>query len=107
MGFVKGVIGMDIPTISIALRSTAVDLLAALQIIVVPTVVTNAWQALIGDGMARLARPMRLAPDRHMRGRCSPRKPKCRRRPHSDAPYFVDVHPRQVIVQHWPTSPLN
>jgi len=50
------VIGMGMPTISIALLSTAMGLPAALQIIVVPTIVTNVWQALIGDGFARLVR---------------------------------------------------
>lgn len=55
-GFVKGVIGMGMPTISIALLSTGMGLPAALQIIVVPTIVTNIWQALIGDGFVRLVR---------------------------------------------------
>jgi uncharacterized membrane protein YfcA len=32
---------------------------AALQIMVVPTVVTNVWQALVGDGLRRLARRFR------------------------------------------------
>ena len=55
-GFVKGVIGMGMPTISIALLSTGMGLPAALQIIVIPTVVTNIWQGLIGDGFTRLVR---------------------------------------------------
>ncbi len=55
-GFVKGVIGMGMPTISIALLSTGMGLPAALQIIVVPTLVTNIWQALIGDGLVPLVR---------------------------------------------------
>lgn len=55
-GFVKGVIGMGMPTISIALLSLGMGLPAALQIIVVPTIVTNVWQALIGDGLRRLVR---------------------------------------------------
>jgi len=55
-GFVKGVIGMGMPTISIALLSTTMGLPAALQIIVVPTLVTNVWQAFVGDGLVRLTR---------------------------------------------------
>jgi uncharacterized membrane protein YfcA len=51
---VKGVIGLGMPTISIALLSLGMGLPAALQIIVVPTLVTNIWQALAGDGLARL-----------------------------------------------------
>ena len=53
-GFVKGVIGLGMPTISIALLSLGMGLPAALQIIVVPTLVTNVWQALAGDDLARL-----------------------------------------------------
>lgn len=55
-GFVKGVIGLGMPTIAIALLSLGMGLPAALQIIVVPTLVTNIWQALAGDGLIRLAR---------------------------------------------------
>jgi uncharacterized protein len=53
-GFVKGVIGLGMPTISIALLSLGMGLPAAVQIIVVPTLVTNVWQALAGDGLRRL-----------------------------------------------------
>lgn len=47
---------MGMPTISIALLSTAMGLPAALQVIVVPTLVTNIWQALLGDALVRLVR---------------------------------------------------
>jgi len=53
---VKGVIGLGMPTISIALLSLGMGLPAALQIIVVPTLVTNVWQALAGDGLGRLCK---------------------------------------------------
>jgi uncharacterized protein len=59
-GFVKGVIGMGMPTVSLALLSLGMGLPAAVQIMVVPTVVTNVWQALIGDGFMRLLRRFRL-----------------------------------------------
>jgi hypothetical protein len=55
-GFVKGVIGMGMPTVSLAVMSIAMGLPTAIQIVVVPTVVTNVWQALIGDGLCRLVR---------------------------------------------------
>ena len=58
-GFVKGVIGMGMPTVSLAVLSIAMGLPAAVQIMVVPTVVTNVWQALIGDGFRRLTRRFR------------------------------------------------
>jgi len=58
-GFVKGVIGMGMPTVSLAVLSIGMGLPAAVQIMVVPTVVTNVWQALIGDGFWRLVRRFR------------------------------------------------
>jgi uncharacterized protein len=56
---VKGVIGMGMPTVSLALLSLWMPLPAAVQIMVIPTVVTNVWQALVGDGFARLLRRFR------------------------------------------------
>jgi uncharacterized membrane protein YfcA len=53
------VIGMGMPTVSLALLSLGMGLPAAVQIMVVPTVVTNIWQALIGDGLGRLVRRFR------------------------------------------------
>ncbi len=53
-GFVKGVIGMGMPTVSLALLSLGMGLPSAVQIMVVPTVVTNVWQALTGQGLRRL-----------------------------------------------------
>ena len=44
------------PTVSLAVMSIAMGLPTAIQIVVVPTVVTNVWQALIGDGLRRLVR---------------------------------------------------
>jgi uncharacterized membrane protein YfcA len=55
-GFVKGVIGMGMPTVSLALLLLGMGLPAAVQIVVVPTVVTNVWQALIGNSFGRLVR---------------------------------------------------
>jgi uncharacterized membrane protein YfcA len=53
------VIGMGMPTVSLALLSLGMGLPAAVQIMVVPTVVTNVWQALIGDGFRRLCKRFR------------------------------------------------
>lgn len=58
-GIVKGVIGMGMPTVSLGLLLFGMELPTAVQIIVVPTVVTNVWQALIGDGFSRLVRRFR------------------------------------------------
>jgi len=52
-GAVKGVIGLGLPTVSLALLTVAIDLPTAMALLLVPSFVTNLWQALVG-GNARL-----------------------------------------------------
>ena len=52
-GVVKGVIGMGLPSVSLALLAVIIDLPSAMALIVVPTFFTNVWQALVG-GNARV-----------------------------------------------------
>ena len=52
-GTVKGVIGLGLPTVSLALLTVAIDLPTAMALLLVPSFVTNLWQALVG-GNARL-----------------------------------------------------
>jgi uncharacterized membrane protein YfcA len=47
-GAVKGVIGLGLPTISLALLTVAIDLPQAMVLLLVPSLVTNVWQALVG-----------------------------------------------------------
>ena len=47
-GFVKGVLGFGFPIIVLVLLTLYIGLLDALAIIVIPTLVTNLWQALSG-----------------------------------------------------------
>ena len=47
-GFVKGVIGLGLPTVSIGLLATQMPPAHALAIVIVPTIVTNIWQTLGG-----------------------------------------------------------
>jgi len=47
-GFVKGVIGIGLPTITIALMAATLDLKVGLALILVPTFATNVWQSLSG-----------------------------------------------------------
>ena len=47
-GTVKGVIGMGLPTISLALLVIALDLPQAMVLLVVPSLITNLWQAFAG-----------------------------------------------------------
>ena len=51
-GMVKGVIGLGLPTVSLALLTVALDLPQAMALLLVPSFVTNLWQALAG-GQAR------------------------------------------------------
>lgn len=51
-GGVKGVVGMGMPTVSLAILTATIGLTNGLALIVIPTTVTNVWQALSG-GHAR------------------------------------------------------
>ena len=55
-GIAKGAIGMGMPPIAIGLMSLAVPLESAIAIMVVPTMVTNIWQAIYGGGFRILMR---------------------------------------------------
>ena len=47
-GAVKGVIGLGLPTVSLALLSVAINLPNAMAVLLVPSFVTNIWQATVG-----------------------------------------------------------
>ena len=53
-GGVKGVVGLGLPTVSVALLSAAFGIEAALPLLVVPSFVTNVWQGAIGGHAAAL-----------------------------------------------------
>jgi len=56
-GTVKGVIGLGLPTITLALLTVATDLTTAMALLLVPSFVTNLWQAVVGgNGRAILRR---------------------------------------------------
>ena len=55
-GFVKGVIGLGLPTVSIGLLGLLMTPAQAAAILVVPSLVTNVWQAVVGGGVMALAR---------------------------------------------------
>jgi uncharacterized membrane protein YfcA len=52
-GMVKGVIGLGLPTISLAILTVALDLPSAMALLLVPSFITNLWQAVVG-GNSRL-----------------------------------------------------
>jgi uncharacterized protein len=53
-GFVKGVIGLGLPTVSIGLLGLVLTPAQAAAILVVPSLVTNIWQAAAGGGLLAL-----------------------------------------------------
>lgn len=63
-GFVKGVIGLGLPTVAIGLLSLAVTPATAAAVLVIPSLVTNVWQMVAGPDLVPLVRrlwPMLLA----------------------------------------------
>ena len=48
-GAVKGVVGMGLPTIGLAVLTATLGLQPAMALMIVPTLVTNFWQALAGE----------------------------------------------------------
>ena len=47
-GTVKGVIGLGLPTVSLGLLTVAIDMPTAMALLLVPSLVTNLWQATVG-----------------------------------------------------------
>jgi uncharacterized membrane protein YfcA len=47
-GFVKGLLGLGLPTVAIGVLATRISPLQALTIIIVPAIVTNIWQTFAG-----------------------------------------------------------
>ena len=55
-GFVKGVVGMGLPTVAIGLLSVVMPPVSAAAILVIPSLFTNLWQLFAGPKFAALAR---------------------------------------------------
>ena len=55
-GFVKGVIGLGLPTVSIGLLAVAMPPAQALAIVIVPAIVTNIWQTFVGPYLKDIIR---------------------------------------------------
>ncbi len=56
-GTIKGVIGLGLPTVSLALLTVTVGLPNAMALLLVPSLITNLWQAMVGgSGRAILRR---------------------------------------------------
>jgi len=53
-GFVKGVVGLGLPTVALALLTTLLGLNDAMVLMLLPTFITNAWQALAGKALLEI-----------------------------------------------------
>jgi len=55
-GFVKGVIGLGLPTVSMGLLAVTMPPAHALAIVIVPAIVTNIWQTFVGPYLRDIVR---------------------------------------------------
>ncbi|TYR30987.1 sulfite exporter TauE/SafE family protein [Mesorhizobium microcysteis] len=55
-GFVKGVVGLGLPTVSLALLAATLGLPQAMALLLVPSFATNLWQALSGGNALAILR---------------------------------------------------
>ncbi len=55
-GTVKGVVGLGLPTVTLALLTATLGLEAAIAVMLLPSLVTNLWQAFAGRGLLALLR---------------------------------------------------
>ena len=57
-GTVKGVIGLGLPTVSLALLALTLDLITAMSLLLIPSFVTNLWQGVVGGNGRSLLRQL-------------------------------------------------
>src|SRR3954469_17640236 len=55
-GFVKGVIGLGLPTVSMGLLAVAMQPSRALAIVIVPAIIANIWQTFVGPYLRDIIR---------------------------------------------------
>jgi hypothetical protein len=55
-GFIKGVIGLGLPTVSMGLLAVSMPPAHALAIVIVPAIITNIWQTLVGPYLRDIVR---------------------------------------------------
>ena len=62
-GFVKGVIGLGLPTVSMGLLAVTMPPSHALAIVIVPAIITNIWQTFVGPYPRDIIRRLWLRTD--------------------------------------------
>ena len=58
-GAVKGVVGLGLPTVSLALLCIALDISTAMALLLAPSLLTNIWQSFGGSSPLSLFRTLR------------------------------------------------
>ncbi len=55
-GCVKGVVGLGLPSVAVGLGTVVVGMKPALALLIVPSFVTNVWQAVVGNAFGAIVR---------------------------------------------------
>src|SRR6185295_4303430 len=55
-GFIKGVVGLGLPTVAMGLLAVSMAPSRAIAIVIVPAIVTNIWQTFIGPHLREILR---------------------------------------------------
>ena len=55
-GFIKGVLGLGLPTVSMGLVAVTMPPAQALAIVIVPAIITNVWQTFVGPYLRDIVR---------------------------------------------------
>ncbi len=55
-GFIKGVVGLGLPTVSLAILTATIGLRDAMALMLIPSLLTNVWQMLTGPYLADIFR---------------------------------------------------
>jgi uncharacterized membrane protein YfcA len=55
-GFIKGVVGLGLPTVSMGLLAVSMPPAHALAIVIVPAIITNIWQTFVGPYLGNIIR---------------------------------------------------
>jgi len=78
-GFVKGALGLGLPTVSMGLLAVSMPPAQAIAIVIVPAIVTNIWQTFGGPYLRDIFRRRKSAHRNSLNGVVSLAKPPARR----------------------------
>ncbi len=63
-GFIKGMLGLGLPTVAMGLLATRMPPAHALAIVILPAIITNIWQTFVGPYLRDIAAAAVAADDR-------------------------------------------